>query len=162
VPRILRFGACKKGLAMNRSRQFQLIINSGDVLLCDFGPDPREPGIYPLMSGPISVPPEMIKRRQVVVISTASAGLAIIAPFSTNQPAPLKPYHHFIPAGCYPFFSKDSWLKGDMLQVVSRARLDRLFFDGRHQRAALSKADYRAVRASALAGLGLSTLAGYL
>ena len=147
---------------MNQRRQFQLIINSGDVLLCQFGPDPREPGVYPLMSGPISVPPEMIKLRQVAVISTPSPRLAIIAPFSTNQPSPLKPYHHFIPSGRYPFFSKDSWLKGDMIQSVSRDRLDRLFFDGQHQRAALSKADYRAVRSCALAGLGLSALSGYL
>jgi uncharacterized protein YifN (PemK superfamily) len=147
---------------MNQSRQFKLIINGGDVLFCDFGPDPREPGVYPLMSGPISVPPEMIKRRQVVVISTPSAGLAVIVPFSTNQPTPLKAYHHFIPSGRYPFFSKDSWLKGDMIQSVSRARLDRLFFDGLHQRAALSKEDYRAVKASVLAGLGLSTLVGSL
>jgi len=147
---------------MNQKRPFQLIINSGDVLLCQFGPDPREPGVYPLMSGPISVPPEMIKRRQVVVISMPSPGIAIIAPFSTNQPSPLKPYHHFIPAGRYPFFAKDSWLKGDMLQAVSRARLDRLVFDGQHQRAALSKADHRAVRASVLAGLGMSALAGNL
>ncbi len=147
---------------MNQRRQFQLIINSGDVLLCQFGPDPREPGVYPLMSGPISVPPEMIKLRHVVVISTPSPGSAIIAPFSTNQPSPLKPYHHFIPSERYPFFTKDSWLKGDMIQYVSRARLDRLFFDGRHQRAALSKVDYRAARASVLAGLGLSALARHL
>lgn len=141
---------------------YPIAISGGDVLLCEFGPDPRENGVYPLTSGPISVPPEMIKRRHVVVLSTPSNGLAIIAPFSTIEPYPLKPYHYRIPFGGYPFFTKDSWLKGDMIQVVSRNRLDRLFFHGKHQRAALSKADYKSVRASVLAGLGLSPLAVHL
>ena len=147
---------------MNVRPQYPIAINGGDVLLCEFGPDPRAAGAYPLASGPISVPPEMIKRRHVVVISTPSAGLAIIAPFSTIAPNPIKPYHHLIAHGSYGFFRKDSWLKGDMLQIVSRDRLDRLFFDGKHQRAALTKADYKAVRESVLAGIGLSQLASHL
>lgn len=142
--------------------RYPIIINPGDVLLCEFGPDPRQPGIYPLASGPISVPPEMIKQRHAAVIATPSPGLAIIAPFSTRAPIPLKAFHVHFPLGAYPFFSRDSWLKGDMLQVVSRDRLDRLFFNGRHQRAALSTADFRAIRAAALGGLGLSRLAGHL
>jgi uncharacterized protein YifN (PemK superfamily) len=142
--------------------RFPIIVNPGDVLLCDFGPDPRQHGVYPLASGPISLPPEMTKERHAVVIATPSPGLAIIAPFSTREPAPLKPFHVHIPAGSYPFFSRDSWLKGDMLQVASRDRFDRLFFNGRHQRAALSAADFKAVRVAALAGLGLSLLAPHL
>ena len=147
---------------MNIRPHYPIAISGGDVLLCEFGPDPRDASAYPLLSGPISVPPEMIKRRHVVVISTPSAGLAIIAPFSTIEPYPLKPYHLSIPFGHYPFFTKDSWLKGDMLQAVSRDRLDRLFFDGKHRRAALSKADCKSVRACALAGLGLSPLVAHL
>lgn len=142
--------------------RYPIIINPGDVLLCEFGPDPRQPGTYPLASGPISLPPEMIKQRHAVVIATPSPGLAIIAPFSTREPVPLKPFHVHIPVGSYPFFSRDSWLKGDMMQVVSRDRLDRLFFNGRHQRAALSTADLKAVRIAALGALGLSRLAPHL
>lgn len=139
-----------------------LIVNPGDVLLCNFGPDPRVPGVYPLAAGPISLPPEMTKDRHAVVLATPSPGLAIIAPFSTREPLPLRPFHYKIPLGTYPFFNRDSWLKGDMMQVVSRDRLDRLFFNGRHQRARLSAADFTAVRAAALAGLGLSRLAPHL
>lgn len=142
--------------------RYPIIVNPGDVLLCEFGPDPRQPGTYPLASGPISLPPEMIKQRHAVVIATPSPGLAIIAPFSTREPVPLRPFHVHIPAGSYPFFSRDSWLKGDMMQVVSRDRLDRLFFNGRHQRAALSAADLKAVRTAALGALGLSRLAPHL
>lgn len=142
--------------------RYPIIINRGDVLLCEFGPDPRQPDVYPLASGPISLPPEMTKQRHAVVIATPSPGLAIIAPFSTRAPVPLKAFHVHIPLGAYPFFSHDSWLKGDMLQVVSRDRLDRLFFAGRHQRAALSKADFQAIRAAALGGLGLSRLVAHL
>lgn len=142
--------------------RYPIIVNPGDVLLCEFGPDPRQPGTYPLASGPISLPPEMIKQRHAVVIATPSPGLAIIAPFSTREPVPLRPFHVHIPVGSYPFFSRDSWLKGDMMQVVSRDRLDRLFFNGRHQRAALSAADLKAVRTAALGALGLSRLAPHL
>lgn len=140
----------------------QLFVNNGDVLLCDFGPDPRQAGAYPLASGPISVPPEMVKPRHAVVIATPSAGLAIIAPFSTREPTPLRPFHFHIPVGRYPFFNQDSWLKGDMLQVVSRSRLDRLRVNGQRQRTHLSPDDFKAVRAAALAGLGLSRLIGHL
>lgn len=140
----------------------QPFINPGDVLLCDFGPDPRQSGVYPLASGPISKPPEMVKARHAVVIAAPAAGLAIVAPFSTREPLPLRPFHLHIPLGRYPFFSEDSWLKGDMLQVVSRDRLDRLRFNGRYQRAALSPFDFKAVRAAALAGLGLSRLIAHL
>ena len=142
--------------------RYPIIVNPGDVLLCEFGPDPRQPGTYPLASGPISLPPEMIKQRHAVVIATPSPGLAIIAPFSTREPVPLRPFHVYIPVGSYPFFSRNSWLKGDMMQVVSRDRLDRLFFNGRHQRAALSVADLKAVRIAALGALGLSRLAPHL
>ena len=142
--------------------RYPIIINPGDVVLCDFGPDPRDPGAYPLAAGPISLPPEMTKERQAVVIATPSPGVAIIAPFSTREPTPLRPFHVHIPVGSYPFFSRDSWLKGDMIQVVSRNRFDRLFFDGRHQRAALSAAHFHAVRAAVLAALGLSRLVPHL
>lgn len=142
--------------------RYPIVINPGDVVLCNFGPDPRATGTYPLASGPVSMPPEMIKERHAVVIATPSPGLAIIAPFSTRQPAPLRPFHHHIPLGTYPFFSKDSWLKGDMLQVVSRDRLDRLYFNGRFQRAALSKDDFKVVRAATLSALGLGLLGVHL
>jgi len=142
--------------------QYQLFLNPGDVVLCDFGPDPRQAGTYPLTSGPVSMPPEMVKPRHSVVVSVPSPGLAVVAPFSTREPTPLKPFHVHIPLGRYPFFSEESWLKGDMLQAVSRDRLDRLWFNGRHQRARLSPADFKAVRAAALAGLGLSQLVPHL
>lgn len=142
--------------------RFSFPLNAGDVVLCDFGPDPRTPGTYPLASGPISMPPEMVKERHAVVVATPSPGLAIVAPFSTREPEPLRGFHFYIPVGTYPFFSRDSWLKGDMLQVVSRDRLDRLYYHGRYQRASLTKADFGAVRAAVLAGLGLSRLAMHL
>ncbi len=62
--------------------RYPVIANPGDVLLCEFGPDPRQPGVYPLASGPISLPPEMTKQRHAVVIATPSPGLAIIGSVS--------------------------------------------------------------------------------
>ena len=136
---------------------------AGDVLLCEFGPDPRAAGCFPAMRGPISVPPEMIKRRHSVVLA-AHTNLVVIAPFSTKPPRPMRSCHMHIPAGRYPFFDPkaDNWLKGDMVMAVSKDRLDRLHYDGRWQRAALAPGDLRAARIAALGGLGLSALSQHL
>ncbi len=139
------------------------IPSAGDVLLCEFGPDPRAADCFPASRGPISVPPEMIKRRHVVVLASHTE-LMVVAPFSTKEPRPARACHLRIEARRYPFFDQDadSWLKGDMLMAVSRQRLDRLRYDGAYRRARLSKDDLREVRRAALGGLGLSEVAKHL
>lgn len=135
----------------------------GDVLLCQFGPDPRDPATFPLNAPPVSVTPEMHKRRHVVVLnSNAANDLAMVAPFSTLVPSPVKAYHHFIPAGTYRFMGQDSWLKGDMLMAVSLTRLDRLTVNGWQGRTPLNAADRRACQAAALNALGLGRLVAHL
>jgi uncharacterized protein YifN (PemK superfamily) len=104
----------------------------------------------------------MIKKRHVVVVSTPTHQTCVVAPFSTQQPNPLKAYHLEIPNGTYPFFNATSWLKGDMLIAVSRQRLDRPLVGGHYQRAQLSKADFKAVRKAILNALGLGALCQHL
>ena len=135
----------------------------GDVLLCDFGPDPNHHDTYPLAAGPCSVSPEMVKRRQVLVLSSHHRMVSVV-PFSTVAPAPARNFHHMIAAGCYPFFTAgvDNWIKGDMVTAVSRDRLDRLWFNGQFQRASLSAADYAAGRRCVLHGLALGALVPHL
>lgn len=137
--------------------------SAGDVLLCEFGPDPRAPDCFPALRGPISVPPEMIKRRHVVILST-NIDLMIVAPFSTKAPRPQRACHHRISAGAYPFFDPrtDNWLKGDMVMAASRDRLDRLRYDGAYRRAIVSIEDLKAIRTAVLNGLGLATLTAHL
>ena len=135
----------------------------GDVLLCEFGPDPRDPGTFPLNAPPVSVAPEMHKRRHVVVLGSNGAfDLIMIAPFSTLPPVPVRAYHHFIAAGTYQFMGQDSWLKGDMMMSVSRTRLDRLTINGAPGITKLNAADRKACQACALNALALGRLVPHL
>jgi len=131
---------------------------SGDVLLVDFGPDPLDPATYPLAGGPVGVAPEMIKIRRAVVLSAPSPGMIQVAPLSGIEPNPLRPFHVEFPLGSYPFLTRRCWLKGDLTQAVSLHRADRIRHDGRFQRASLTAADFRRVRAAVLHGVGMGLL----
>lgn len=137
--------------------------NAGDVLMCDFGPDPQDPATYPLAAGPVSVAPEMIKRRHVLVLA-ANHRMIIVAPFSTVPPPRIRNFHFYIPADTYPFFAAgaDNWLKADLATAVSRDRLDRVFYAGRYQSAVVSAEDLKSCRACVLHGLSLGALAVHL
>src|SRR5437762_288703 len=81
-------------------------------------------------------PPEMVKRRHVVVVSPRyrrHTGLCLVVPFSTVPPRDVEPHHLEIPVGSYDFFdpAKSTWLKADMLTSVSFERLDRVLLYGR-------------------------------
>jgi uncharacterized protein YifN (PemK superfamily) len=111
----------------------------GMVLMCDFGPN--------------SMPPEMSKFRQVVVVSPrrkgdSGWGSCIVVPFSTGAPRVVEPYHYRIQANKYGFFRKDTdmWAKGDMVTHVSFARLDRVLCDGRYCSPRLNPDDLAAIR----------------
>lgn len=93
----------------------------GTVLLCDFDRYSQ--------AGASRVP-EIMKRRPVIVFSRreTQAGTCLVVPLSTAVPRVVRPYHHCIRAGTYPFLhgQQDSWAKCDMLSVVAYYRLDRL------------------------------------
>jgi uncharacterized protein YifN (PemK superfamily) len=88
----------------------------GTILLCDYEGH---------------IPPEMDKRRPVVVVSPPSQGrhkLATIVALSTTAPNPVMPFHCQItvnPTLPPPFNSPVTWVKGDMLFTASYDRLDR-------------------------------------
>lgn len=153
----------------------------GDVLLCDYGGDPNDANTYPieapgmlfphpgqgrmLVAAPpsLGVTPEMFKVRRVVVISTnAQADLVVVAPFSTQEPVPLRGYHHFIPNGKYRFFTADCWVKADALMAVSPHRLDRIAVNGMRGRTPLDQADREAIQAAVLDAVGLKRLIPHL
>lgn len=135
----------------------------GQILICDFGPDPSKivpPGIT---KGPLGVSPEMYKERHVVVLS-AGRGITTIAPFSTSAPRSPQKFHYCLPAGSYAFFDplEDSWLKADMLETVSNLRLDRPFVAGKRSTVKLTQAHLTEVRKAVLHWLGLSRLTDHL
>lgn len=135
----------------------------GDILMCDFGPDPLGRDTYPLAKGPCSVSPEMVKRRHVMVLSGRGMIFTVV-PFSTVAPSPSRNFHLHIPPDTYPFFAagEDNWLKGDMITAVSRSRLDRVLYAGKYQKASLSEADFAKGRECVLHAIGLGILTPYL
>ena len=74
----------------------------GQIVMVEFGPDPRQVAAPGLMIGPLGVLPEMYKEmykeRHNVVVSTTS-GLTTIVPLSTKAPTRQRAFHFRIPAG---------------------------------------------------------------
>jgi mRNA interferase MazF len=74
-------------------------------------------------------PPEMVKRRTVIVLSPkvkARPGLCTVVCCSTTAPDPAMPYHALIditPPLPPPWSSAGVWIKGDMVYAVSFRRL---------------------------------------
>ncbi|MGE5501822.1 MAG: type II toxin-antitoxin system PemK/MazF family toxin [Ignavibacteriales bacterium] len=128
----------------------------GTVLMCDF-----ETGFRP---------PEMVKKRQVVVISpkiAARAGLCTVVPLSTTAPNPVMQYHCQIdlPDQLPDWMQKNGvWVKADMMFAASFSRLDlvKLGKDRSGRRtycyATVSPENLKKIRRSVLAGLGLAQL----
>jgi mRNA interferase MazF len=96
-------------------------------------------------------PPEMVKRRHVVVVSPRyrrHTGLCLVVPFSTVAPHEIEPHHYEIRPGTYDFFdaAKTTWAKCDMLTCVCFERLDRLLLYGRYQAPRLRLNDLQAIQ----------------
>jgi uncharacterized protein YifN (PemK superfamily) len=105
----------------------------GQVLECDFGNygsakdlagrQVRDPNGH--------IPPEMVKNRLVVVLNGKIGGGCIVVPLSTtHDPAKsAKGLHVLVPAASIEdliFFKQgDRWAKADMVQQVSKERLNR-------------------------------------
>jgi mRNA interferase MazF len=115
----------------------------GTVLICDFT------GFKP---------PEMVKKRPVVVLSPRyrrHTGLCLVVPFSTVAPEEVEPHHYRIPPGTYAFLdpAKTTWAKCDMLAHVSFERLERFWLNGRAETPQLNANDMKGIEKSVLCAL---------
>ena len=92
--------------------------NPGDVLTCDFSRG--------------FVAPEMLKQRQVVVISPKASHsrlLCTVVPLSCTAPFNILPCHYQLTTDPCPTLNSENeavWAKCDMLYTVSFERLDKL------------------------------------
>jgi mRNA interferase MazF len=125
----------------------------GTVLLCDY-----RTGF---------VPPEMVKRRPVVVVGPTVGRRYrpyLVVPFSTATPRVVEPFTVVIPAGRYAFFrsSLNVWAKCDMLTAVAPWRLDRLRDFGGGTPPMVQPSDLRAIQRGILYALGLPELTAKL
>lgn len=111
-------------------------------------------------------PPEMVKRRPVIVLSPPIAGrqqLCTVVPLSTTAPRRVMPHHleiEFDPPLPHPYASPTAWVKGDIVLTVAFHRL-RLLFDGKadgqrtYDVRVLDPAVFAQVQRCVRAGLGL-------
>jgi uncharacterized protein YifN (PemK superfamily) len=108
----------------------------GMVLICDYSTG--------------FVPPEMVKKRRVIVVSPYQRnkrGICTVIPLSTSTPEHLEDFHYRFPAGKYNFLSAsdDSWVKADMLATVSFSRLDRVRVGHNFIAPSLNESDFQSV-----------------
>lgn len=100
--------------------------DAGDVLMCDFK------GLQP---------PEIHKRRRVIVLSPRSRdhipSTFLVVPISKTSPATPRSCHCEFKPRSYHFFdpAESVWALGDMVIHVASWRLDRMLMHGKHYRA---------------------------
>ncbi len=107
----------------------------------------------------VTVPPEMTKRRPVVVMSGRRrriVGPYLVVPLSTQAPRQPDRTHYRLPAGTYDFLARDadSWAKCELVTAVGSARLDRLLHRGAYVAPRVADADLRAIRLGVIYALG--------
>jgi Uncharacterized protein conserved in bacteria len=119
------------------------------------------------------VPPEMVKRRPVIITNSARRGpkLAQVVCLSTVEPEPalgchMRIHDRYLPRDKF-FMGKETWLKGDMVYTVSFDRLDyiragmdngkRVYFKQK-----LNRDNMRQVYACMLHGMNLHRLIEHL
>lgn len=131
----------------------------GMVLICDFSTGFK--------------PPEMVKRRPVVVISPRprrKTQLCIVVPLSTTPPVPVEACHHQLDPASLPgpLSTTPTWAKCDMLATVALDRLDRLKLgreaNGKrlYSTQVISADDFKAIQRSVLHALGFQQLTNML
>ena len=112
----------------------------GMILMCDFD-----------MAG--IVPPEMRKKRRVVVVSPSSynrrhgtgPGRCLVVPFSASEPPVLTAADIPFPAGVYRSLTVPTWAICSAMGSVSHARLDRVAAGSSFISESLSEVDMRMV-----------------
>ena len=125
----------------------RFVPDPGMVLICDY-----DTGF---------MPPEMTKKRRVVIISPKSLnnrGICSVVPLSTTQPDPILPVHVKFEPGAYRFVAQDTatWAKCDMLATVALKRLDRLYLDGYYISPKIAEHHLLAIREAASHAIGFA------
>lgn len=104
--------------------------------------------------------PEMVKRRQVVVISPNHLNrprLVTVVPLSTSKPETIEDYHYLLSGNPVPGDpATEVWAKCDMVAVVRYERLDRIKLGrGNYVTGSVSMDQVRAIRRGVARSLGI-------
>ncbi|MDX8400832.1 MAG: type II toxin-antitoxin system PemK/MazF family toxin, partial [Gallionellaceae bacterium] len=123
----------------------------GTILICDFGTGFK--------------PPEMVKKRPVLVVSHRrrwNSNTVTVVPLSTKQPTITHDWHHLVDMRVMPinFQRQPTWAKCDMLTTVALWRLDRVMHKVAGKRSyvapKLGNHDMRAIKTAIQAHLHLT------
>jgi mRNA-degrading endonuclease toxin of MazEF toxin-antitoxin module len=122
----------------------------GQILICD------------LVFG--QVPPEIGKRRRVLIVSPRSynqrhgkgPGRCLVVPFSTTAPVKRTPAHVPFSVGRYVSLTRNSLALCDCVRSVSHARLDRVFARGIYQSEMISGDDMGRIETGIRHAMGLA------
>lgn len=106
------------------------------------------------------VAPEIVKHRQVVIVSPTHLkrpGLVAVVPLSTTPPNPVEIYHYRFPKNPVPGdLANEVWAKCDLVASVSLVRLDRIKQGrGVYVVGMVTTHDLAAIRSAAGRSLGL-------
>jgi uncharacterized protein YifN (PemK superfamily) len=119
----------------------------GEVLFCTF----PEPGETP------HAPPEMTKRRRVIVLSPRlwqkQRNTLVVVPISTTAPFTIEPRHYQL-TGSYPNLLPGCWVKGDMVLHAAYTRLSPIIEHGRLVKVVLTSSDLEGARSAVVAAIG--------
>jgi uncharacterized protein YifN (PemK superfamily) len=111
-------------------------------------------------------PPEMVKKRPVIVVSPPihnRRDLCTVVPMSTTEPHQMMKYHYemtFDPPLPYPYDKERFWVKCDMIYSVGIGRLDFLYKKNEngsrnYDKRIVSKADLDIIRRCLVMSIGL-------
>lgn len=121
----------------------------GQILMCDFDM--------------ATVPPEMRKKRRVVILSPKTLngphglrpGKCVVVPFSATVPHRILPCHIPFPVGSYASLTIDVWAICEAIAHVSHARLDRVAVGSDFISEEMAEADVKRVVAGVSYALAL-------
>ena len=94
------------------------------------------------------IPPEMIKKRPVVIISWRYRHqLCTVVPISTVEPAKIEAWHYKLPKESLPtsLRNQECWVKCDMITSVAISRLDRVRNGGQYANFFVSEDDFKGI-----------------
>lgn len=103
------------------------------------------------------LPPEMVKRRRVVVLRVF-ANTALVVPLSATEPIRMEPYHATLDPAGYGSITLRVWAKADMLAHVSLDRLDRVNVRGRNFTERLKEPDFTRILVAVAHATGTTAL----
>lgn len=133
TPAVAGMGFARKSdqfFTRTAKRRFRLAHQEKPMPLL-FHPDPGAIVICDFSRG--FQPPEMVKKRPVLVVSPRRrrVELPTVVPLSTAEPRPILPHHIELQTEDYPpGAGRRMWAKCDMIQTVALARCDRVMMRG--------------------------------